>query len=113
MKQQREQVQPQLVKDLDRIKKKGILEEIETTLKKIVPSQTDAPSPYAPRLYQMAFKSINRCMNNLLIFDGRIQDPKNIKDLHEMRLEAKNLRYTIEIFQDLYTDRLETQLGRR
>ena len=50
-------------------------------------------------------------MNNLLLFDGRIQDPKNIKDLHDMRLEAKNLRYTIEIFQDLYTDRLETQLA--
>ena len=111
LKQQRLLVQPKIVNDLDQIKKKGVLEDIETTLKKIVPSKTDTPSPFDSRLYQMAFKSINRCMNKLLAYDGRIQEPKNIEDLHEMRLEAKNLRYTIEIFQDLYTDRLETQLA--
>ena len=111
LKQQRQQLQPQIVNDLDRMMKKNVLEEMEHSLKKIIPVQTDAPSPFDTRLYQMAFKSINRCMNNLLLFDGRIQNPKNIKDLHDMRLEAKNLRYTIEIFQDLYTDRLETQLA--
>jgi CHAD domain-containing protein len=111
LRQAREQVQPQIEKELNRITKKGTLDEMETMLLKMVPSQTDTPSPYAPRLYQTAFKSINRCMNNLLVYDGRIQNPKNIKELHEMRLEAKNLRYTIEIFQDLYADRLESQLA--
>jgi CHAD domain-containing protein len=111
LRQEREQVQPKIVKDLNRIKKKGVLEELETTLKKLVLRQTEAPSRYSPHLYQVAFKSINRCMNKLLAFDGRIQNPINIKDLHDMRLEAKSLRYTIEIFQDLYTDRLETQLS--
>jgi len=111
LRQAREQVQPQIDKQLNRMTKKGMLEDIETTLKKIVLSQTDASSSYPPRLYQTAFKSINRCIKNLLAFDGCIQDPKNIQDLHDMRLEAKNLRYTIEIFQDLYTDRLETQFA--
>lgn len=108
--QQRQKIQPKIIKDLDRIRNKNILEEMETALKKRIPAQTNAPSPYDPQLYQIAFKSINRCMNALLGYDGRIQDPKNIIDLHEMRLKAKTLRYNIEIFQDLYTDRLENQL---
>jgi len=111
LRQKREQVQPKIVNDLNRITKKGMLEELETSLKKLLLRQTEAPSLYSPHLYQMAFKSINRCMNKVLAYDGRIQNPKNIKDLHDMRLEAKSLRYTIEIFQDLYANRLEIQLA--
>ncbi|MDX9865829.1 MAG: CHAD domain-containing protein [Anaerolineaceae bacterium] len=110
LRQEREQVQPKIDKALNRIQKTGAVEDLETALKRLLPPQTDAPSAYPSGLYQLAFKSINRGMNKLLVYDGRIQDPKNITELHELRLEAKNLRYIIEIFQDLYTDRLESQL---
>ncbi|MCD4671887.1 MAG: CHAD domain-containing protein [Anaerolineaceae bacterium] len=108
--QKRAHVQPQIVDDLNRMRKMGVLDEIEKALQKMIPPQTETPSPYSPPLYHLAFKSINRCMNNLLGYDGRIQNPKKVEALHDMRLEAKSLRYTIEIFQNLYTDRLEVQL---
>jgi len=111
LRQQREQVQPQILSNLNRIKKHGILKQLESSLKKLILRQTEAPSRYSPQLYRMAFKSIKSCTNKLLAYDGRIQDPINVKDLHDMRLEAKSLRYSIEIFQDLYADRLESQLA--
>lgn len=111
LEQDREHVQPKLMKNLDRIRKKGVLDDIENSLKKITVEPTDSPVQYSNSLYQMAFKAINRCMNRLLSYDGRIQNPKNVEDLHAMRLEAKSLRYTIEIFQQLYTDQLESQLA--
>lgn len=108
--QKREKLQPQVSADLEQIKQSGVLEEMEITLQNMLPPAEQDPAPYSPGLYLLAYKSINHGMNKLLSYDGLIQEPNRSEELHRMRLEAKNLRYTMEIFQKLYVDQLEKQL---
>ena len=108
LRQLRTKLQPEVVASLDQLEKNGLIQEISTSLQKLTSDDDISPSP---ALYEIAFDAINRCMNDLLSYDGRIQNPKLVADLHAMRLAAKNLRYTMEIFQNLYTNRLEDQLA--
>lgn len=108
LRQSRAMIQPQVIASLDRLEKNGIIQEISTSLQSMLSNENILASP---ALYEIAFSAINRCMNDLLSFDGRIQNPNLVDDLHAMRLAAKSLRYTIEIFQDLYTDQLASQLA--
>jgi CHAD domain-containing protein len=41
----------------------------------------------------------------MLVFAAHIQNPLNVLQLHSMRIAAKRLRYTLEIFAPAYTAR--------
>lgn len=39
---------------------------------------------------------------DLLRWDRKIGDPRNVAELHQMRIAAKRLRYTMELFEPFY-----------
>ena len=52
---------------------------------------------------------ISQRLDEMLAFEPYLANPDNVYELHEMRIAAKRLRYTMEIFQDVYT--LYTNVG--
>jgi len=57
---------------------------------------------FSPALYELAFSGINARLKELLDHAAYIQDERNVAELHNMRISAKRLRYTMEAFADLY-----------
>lgn len=53
-------------------------------------------------LYQLGYKNIQHHLDEFLFFEVFIFDPARIKELHQMRIAAKRLRYSLEVFSDLY-----------
>ncbi len=62
-------------------------------------------------LYYMAVNAIFQRLEKFLAYEIHMYDPTKIKELHAMRIQAKWLRYTMEIFAGLYPDRLENKIS--
>jgi CHAD domain-containing protein len=54
-------------------------------------------------LYQLGYKNIQHHLDEFLFFEVFIFDPARVKELHQMRIAAKRLRYSLEVFSELYT----------
>ena len=106
LQQRREGLQKNVVKSLLSLDKSLILEEMETKTQSYLANKGGI-SRYPLSLYQMAFKVIQDKLEILQSFEGYIYDPENIEELHDMRIAAKNLRYTMEIFTPLYQSGLK------
>jgi len=62
---------------------------------------------FSPALYELAFSGINARLKELLGHAAYIMDERNVTELHNMRISAKRLRYTMEAFVDLYGAKLK------
>lgn len=58
--------------------------------------------PEAPLLANAAL-IINTRLQEMLDFERYLADPDNVYELHQMRIGAKRLRYTMEMFQEAYS----------
>jgi len=56
----------------------------------------------SPELFKLGYKEIQSRLEEFLFFEVFIFDPSRVEELHQMRIAAKRLRYTLEIFSDLY-----------
>jgi CHAD domain-containing protein len=76
------------------------------------PPQTDMniEPTSEPSTFQLSFEAINKRLEEFLFFENYLPYPDRIKELHLMRIAAKRLRYTLEIFSSLYPDNLEKLL---
>ncbi len=63
--------------------------------------------PYTFALYKIAADTIREALDQLISHEAYIFDPANILELHQMRISAKKLRYSLEIFSSLYADQLK------
>jgi CHAD domain-containing protein len=57
---------------------------------------------FSPALYELAFSGINSRLKEFLDHAAYVLDERNVTELHNMRISAKRLRYTMEAFADLY-----------
>lgn len=62
---------------------------------------------YSPALFELAFSSIKARLQEVMAFDELVRVETNVAELHAMRISAKHLRYTMEIFETLYGDELK------
>ncbi len=62
---------------------------------------------YTPGLYQHSFQAINQRLEDFLAYDSIVAQPEKVSELHEMRIHAKWLRYTMENFAPLYSNELK------
>jgi CHAD domain-containing protein len=65
---------------------------------------------YTPALYELSFNSIYTRLNTFLSYEGYIDKPECIAELHAMRISAKHLRYTLEAFAPLYGDEFQNTI---
>jgi hypothetical protein len=73
-------------------------------------AETILASVYEPSLYLLSFNTINKRLDEFLFYEIYLPYPDHVKELHLMRIAAKRLRYTLEIFALLYNDRIEKPL---
>src|SRR5579871_2100911 len=59
------------------------------------------PDPDAPLFVQAAL-IIGTRLNEMLEYERTLEDPEAVYELHQMRIAAKRLRYTLESFQKVY-----------
>jgi hypothetical protein len=61
-------------------------------------------------LYERASQAILLRLEEFLIFEPFVEHPEHVAELHQMRIAAKHLRYTLEVFAPLYDRALNKPL---
>ena len=106
LQQRREKIQPRVVQAINNLRNSDVIEEMDTKLSELAEKE-DGTQPYTLQLYQSAHKALTSYLSNLHSHEELIFDPDQIEALHAMRIDAKHLRYTLEIFSPLYGSRSE------
>jgi CHAD domain-containing protein len=104
----RERLQRKVVKAVDRLETKGVLQEMLQKTKRILrraePQPEDVQTPVALVRTQ---RHIHRQLKELLRHEESLADPADREGHHALRIAAKRLRYTLEIARPVYPGRLE------
>jgi CHAD domain-containing protein len=108
--QKRDGLQAGVIKALEKFKKSDVVSEIGET---IIPMESNNESEpvYSLSLYHLAFISITKKLSILLSYDEFVPQEEKVDELHKMRIAAKRLRYTMEIFVKIYASRLKLAFG--
>ena len=101
--QQRLRAQGRVVKALDRLEDRRILEDMHETLQKLlVHARVYEVESLPADLYQRASEAIRLRLEEFLAYEPHVTHPERAAELHQMRIAAKHLRYTLEVFEPLY-----------
>jgi len=109
LRQNRIRKQASVLSALDRIEKKGAINQIREALQPFQ-NEVEEPAPAQP-VYSLAGESILSRLDNFLSYELYIRSVECVKELHEMRIAAKKLRYTLETFAPLYVENLRVPLA--
>lgn len=108
LRQKREGLQGQVIKAMDRLEISGVLENMGGMLRQIrVHGRLGQVDVRSPRVYQKARMAILLRLDELLEYEPYVNQPERVEALHAMRIAAKRLRYTIEVFEPLYDGNLK------
>jgi CHAD domain-containing protein len=97
------------VKAMEQLSRRGVLEDLRARLQPMAVRDGDVYL-YTPTLYQHSFTAINAQLEAFLAYGPIVDQPDKVEELHEMRIVAKKLRYTMETFAPLYGERLKKSL---
>jgi CHAD domain-containing protein len=101
--QQRSRAQARVVKALDRLANKHILDDMNGTLQELlVHARVYEVENLPADLYPRANEAIRLRLEEFLAFAPHVMHPERAAELHQMRIAAKHLRYTLEVFQSIY-----------
>jgi len=107
LKQRRQAIQPKVVKVLDRLEEKQVLAEIITELKTITAHCRQHSKIQSRFVFQQAQQHINDRLAELFSFQYSLDNPRDNTGHHQMRIAAKRLRYTLEICNLPFKNRLD------
>lgn len=102
----RDQLQPEVLRATGRLLTSRALNEMLVATKKMLGKKAEPKSP-SPALFDHAQKQILCRFDELYAFRGCLANPQAYEQHHAMRIAAKRLRYTMEIFKPLYAGRLD------
>jgi len=106
LRQRRTKLQEEVLAALDSLEKKRVLDQISDKYRDFELNRTDVDA-FSSAIYQLSFSSISKRLDQFLSYEVYLQNPEYIKELHQMRIAAKQLRYALEIFAPIYLDQLE------
>jgi len=103
LRQERTRSQDKVVKALDRLEQKRILEDMTETLHELlVHARVYEVETLPADLYRRANEAIRLRLEEFLAYEPHVAHPERAAELHQMRIAAKHLRYTLEVFEPLY-----------
>lgn len=109
--QRRQKLQKDVIKAMDKLQSSGIIDDMSKTLSQVrVRARINHTDEHSPYVYQEAYMAISLRLEEMLAYKAYIDQPDNLEELHAMRIAAKRLRYTMEIFEPLYGDYLDKPL---
>ncbi len=109
LKQKRVRLQAKVGQALDELEKKRLLEAMDQQNQSRTGAQLPG-EPYTFGLYRLAKESILDLLKKFLDYEPFIHNPDAVAELHAMRIAAKQLRYTLEIFAPLYPNELKNPI---
>ncbi len=111
LQQQRDSAQGKVLKAMDQLELSGVLEEMGGALRRIrVHARMNHVDENAPFVYQQAYLTISLRLEDMLAYETYVTQPERMEELHAMRIAAKRLRYTMEVFEPLYQGDLKQSL---
>ncbi|MBM3240805.1 CHAD domain-containing protein [Candidatus Poribacteria bacterium] len=109
IRQQREGLQRKVITVMDRLEASDVLENIEETLRQIrIHGRLNQVDVHTSLVYQQACLAISLKLDEMLAYEPYVRQPERVEELHAMRIAAKRLRYTIEVFEPLYHEELKS-----
>ena len=107
LRQQRDVVQPKVLKTLDALEKGNAMAEMHGELEKtLFLLRHRAVSVQSPYVLAQAAAYIQGCRRELLAHEQTLADPQDTAGHHQLRIAAKRLRYTMEICDAAYDGKL-------
>lgn len=107
----RETLQPPLDRVMDDFEACVVVGDLREALERMGAS---AKRPRAGRLRKRlggeASRAITRRLGTMRAYDEVVRDPERVAELHEMRIAAKHLRYTLETYAALFDDGLKDEV---
>jgi CHAD domain-containing protein len=107
--QKRQELQSPIIASLDKLEKDGFYPSIERDLTLVLPGLT-SETPFPLALYINAAGAIQERLDEYLAYEPYIHQPECVTELHAMRIAAKQLRYTMEVFAPIYPGELQSYL---
>lgn len=107
--QKRAQLQSEVLSALDKFAASGTLPEIQGRIAPYLERQGQVYL-YTPFLYMRAYEAVTQRMEEFLGYEPFIEKPECVTELHAMRIAAKRLRYTLEVFAPIYPGEMKTAL---
>ncbi len=105
--QHREKQQSKVVKTVDRLESKAILADIHSEIEKILFCMRDSkPDLKSEYVFQQTSEHIRNKLIDMISFQKCIENSEDKNAHHQMRIAAKRLRYTMEICQEPYEEKL-------
>lgn len=106
--QQRDRLQPRVIKAVHHLRDSGILLEVHLETERILFALKDQKSVLqSPAMFTLTTEQIGRYQEDLLARQDCLDKPEDKEGHHGMRIAAKRLRYTLEICSPAYGDRLK------
>ena len=108
LQQKREKMQSKIISNMEQLHTSRVLNEIaESALIIRNLAHLHHKDKYSQQLYEQAYMAISLQLGEFLSYERYVYQPDNISELHEMRISAKRLRYTMEVFAPIYKDELD------
>jgi CHAD domain-containing protein len=103
LRQQRARLQDKVGQALDRLEDKRIFDDMDETLHELlVYARVYEVETLPTDLYRRANEAIRLRLEEFLTYEPHVPYPERSAELHQMRIAAKHLRYTLEVFEPLY-----------
>ncbi|MEI6438034.1 MAG: CHAD domain-containing protein [Candidatus Omnitrophota bacterium] len=99
LREDRAEIQPRILKDLSRLHQ----EQVFKSLRRLKPSLEET----GVVLDEWAKNNVLERLQKMFSLEPYVRKESCIKELHEMRIAAKNLRYTLENFECLYGNKVK------
>ena len=108
LRQRREKAQRGVARAMARLEDEQTIREMEEALRRLrVRDRLQAPETPSISLHALAETAIVDHLVELLSYEPYVTQPERKEELHAMRIAAKRLRYTLEVFAPLYDDGLK------
>lgn len=103
LRQQRLDVQPDLEKALDRWQGSDARTEPAQVVRRMqVAARKEKVRGPSPEVYRKACQAVLMRLEEMLAYEAFARRPDQVEKLHELRIAAKRLRYTLEVFEPVY-----------
>jgi len=107
LRQDRDNIQSAVVKTLDALEKGNAMAEMHGELEKnLFLLRNRDVHLQSPFVFERAAAHIRDCQRALLANEHTLADPQNVAGHHQLRIDAKKLRYTMEICDPAYEKQL-------
>lgn len=102
--EKRRQIHADVLEISKRLGKKKIAQKIEKACKKFLVWPEGKPEA---GIVLRARKKITRRLKTMLAYEPYVSMPEKIKELHAMRIAAKQLRYALEVVEPIYQGKMQ------